>query len=147
MSSPSSTRASGAQRRHRRYRSFVASIRPRTKAWWCCGNTFLDNDDLGRHILESRYPLSAVHEYKEVPVDAAVLERYVGEYELTPAFKIAVTREASRLFAQATGQPRFEIFPHADRSSFSRPWMPRYIPEGRSDSHQNGMDQKAKKVK
>jgi hypothetical protein len=38
----------------------------------------------------------------EVAVDSLVLQRYVGEYELVPAFHIVVTREAARVFIQAT---------------------------------------------
>lgn len=38
------------------------------------------------------------------------LERLVGEYALAPDFSITITREDSRLFGQATGQSRFELF-------------------------------------
>jgi hypothetical protein len=50
---------------------------------------------LGRHILESRYAVETFH--KEIQVEPAILERYAGEYEWTPSFKIAVTREEGRL--------------------------------------------------
>ena len=43
-------------------------------------------------------------------VDTAVLESYVGTYELAPSFAITITRENEKLFAQATGQDRFELF-------------------------------------
>ena len=46
-----------------------------------------------------------------VELSEAVLERYVGRYELQPGFVLAITREGSQLSAQATGQPAFEIFP------------------------------------
>jgi len=130
------------------YRSFVGFNPAKNEGVVVLCNTFMDNDDLGRHILESRYPVATVREHKEVLVDAAVLERYVGEYELTPAFKIAVTREASRLFVQATGQPRFEIFPHAESEFFLKAVDAQitFLKDGLI-LHQNGMDQKAKKVK
>ena len=41
----------------------------------------------------------------------AVLERYVGRYELQPGFVIAVSREGTQLSAQATGQPAFAMYP------------------------------------
>lgn len=48
---------------------------------------------------------------EEVIVDEAMLQSYTGVYELAPGFRITVTRDGSRLFAQATGQGQFEIFP------------------------------------
>ena len=47
-------------------------------------------------------------------VSEDVLESYVGKYALTPQFVITVTRDGSRIFAQATGQQQFEIFPISD---------------------------------
>jgi hypothetical protein len=43
---------------------------------------------------------------------------YVGRYELAPNFILTVTREGNQLFAQATGQPKFEVFPEGDRDYF-----------------------------
>ena len=43
-----------------------------------------------------------------VAVPAAVLNTYVGVYELSPAFRITVRQRDNRLFVQATGQPEFE---------------------------------------
>ncbi|MVM41416.1 serine hydrolase [Spirosoma sp. HMF3257] len=45
-----------------------------------------------------------------VAVDAATLESYVGNYELAPSFSIVITRDGDKLFGQATGQPKFELF-------------------------------------
>jgi len=130
------------------YRSFVGFNPAKQEGVVVLCNTFVDNDDLGRHILESRYPVSTVHEHIEVPVDAAVLERYVGEYEMTPAFKITVTREGPRLFLQATGQPRFEIFAQSESEFFLKVVDAQitFLKDGLI-LHQGGMDQKAKKVK
>jgi serine-type D-Ala-D-Ala carboxypeptidase/endopeptidase len=128
------------------YRSFVGFNPAKKEGVVVLCNTFMDNDDLGQHILESRYTVASFH--KEVPVEAAVLERYVGEYELTPTFKITVTREGSRLFVQATGQPRFEIFAQSESEFFLKVVDARitFLPDGLI-LHQNNMDQKAKKVK
>jgi len=128
------------------YRSFVGFNPAKKEGVVILCNTFLDNDDVGTHILESRYPVLAFK--KEVQVGAAVLEPYVGEYELSPTFKIAVTREGSRLFVQATGQPRFEIFAQSESEFFLKVVDARITFQ--KDSlilHQGGMDQKAKKVK
>ena len=128
------------------YRSFVGFNPAKKEGVVLLCNTFMDNDDLGKHVLESRYPVTTFH--KEVQVDAAVLEPYVGEYELTPVFKITVTREAARLFAQATGQPRFEIFAQSESEFFLKVVDARitFLKDGLI-LHQGGVDQKAKKVK
>jgi hypothetical protein len=57
-------------------------------------------------------------EHKEVPIDPKVFGRYVGRYQLAPTFVLDITREGNRLFAQATDQPKFEIFPEGDRDYF-----------------------------
>jgi len=130
------------------YRSFAGFNLAKKEGVVVLCNTFLDNDDLGRHILESRYPVTDYRKHKEVPVNAAVLERYVGEYEITPAFKIAVTREGSRLFLQATGQPRLEAFAESESEFFLKVVEAQITFE--KDGlilHQGGRDQEAKKVK
>jgi CubicO group peptidase (beta-lactamase class C family)/ATP-dependent Clp protease adapter protein ClpS len=51
-------------------------------------------------------------------VDPRALDRLVGTYELSPQSLIHVSKEEDRLFAQATGQDRFELFPESDRDFF-----------------------------
>jgi uncharacterized protein YneR len=57
-------------------------------------------------------------ERQAVQVDPALYDAYAGEYELTSGFSIAVTREGDRIFAQATGQPKIEIFPESETRFF-----------------------------
>jgi CubicO group peptidase (beta-lactamase class C family) len=54
----------------------------------------------------------------EVKLESAALKTYVGEYELAPGFVIAITLEGEKLMAQATGQPKFEIFASASGEFF-----------------------------
>jgi CubicO group peptidase (beta-lactamase class C family) len=54
----------------------------------------------------------------EMEVAAAVLERYVGSYELAPGVEMTVTRENDRLFAQVTNQPRFPVFAESETVFF-----------------------------
>jgi CubicO group peptidase (beta-lactamase class C family) len=42
--------------------------------------------------------------------DSTTLKQYVGTYELKPGFEIEVSSAGSQLFAQATGQSKFELF-------------------------------------
>lgn len=46
----------------------------------------------------------------EMSLPVEVLSQYVGKYELQPTFIISIQVRGNRLFAQATGQPEFEIF-------------------------------------
>ncbi len=43
-------------------------------------------------------------------VDSLTLAQYAGTYELQPGFEIVVNSVGNQLFAQATGQPKFELF-------------------------------------
>ena len=55
---------------------------------------------------------------KEVKVSNAVLETYIGKYELQPGFILSVTREGNQLKTQATGQPVFDIFPKSENEFY-----------------------------
>ena len=48
--------------------------------------------------------------HTEIKVEASVLEPYIGDYEITPKLILTVTKEQNRLFTQATGQEKLEVF-------------------------------------
>ena len=84
-------------------------------------NTFTNAgvDDIGLHLLDPTAPLlQPAKARQETKVDAAVLEKYVGRYQLAPNFIITITREGDQLYAQATDQPRFEIFAESAHEFF-----------------------------
>ncbi|PZV05387.1 MAG: serine hydrolase [Leptolyngbya sp.] len=54
-----------------------------------------------------------------VTVDAAVLERYVGTYQLAPEFQITITVEDGQLYAQGRGQPAIALYPASDTEFFA----------------------------
>jgi CubicO group peptidase (beta-lactamase class C family) len=95
------------------YRSFAGFVPAAKRGVVVLCNTSMDNDDLGRHILESQWPVRKYEPAKvrtEITVDPKILDTYVGEYQLTPAFVIAVTRDGDALFVQATGQPKLRVY-------------------------------------
>jgi len=51
-----------------------------------------------------------------VPVE--ILETYAGVYQLQPGFDMTITVEDGHLMSQATGQPKFEIFPESPTKFF-----------------------------
>jgi CubicO group peptidase (beta-lactamase class C family) len=55
---------------------------------------------------------------KEVVVPEAILKTYIGIYELTPDFKITISKEGSQMKAQATGQPMADIYPKSNEEFY-----------------------------
>lgn len=53
-----------------------------------------------------------------VSVPQSLLDSYTGIYNLFPNFDLAVSTREGRLFAQATGQPEFELFAESERRFF-----------------------------
>lgn len=103
------------------YRSFLGFDTKKKTGVVVLSNTSTNEgvDDIGRHLLDPELPLLEPGKTrKEIAVDAKVLDRYVGRYALAPSFIITVTREGDHLFAQATDQPRFEIFAEDERNFF-----------------------------
>lgn len=54
-----------------------------------------------------------------VTVDAAVLERYIGTYQLGPEFQISITVEDGQLYAQGTEQPAISLYPASETEFFA----------------------------
>jgi CubicO group peptidase (beta-lactamase class C family) len=68
-----------------------------------------------------RFKAPRIEDLTKVTVDPAVLEDYVGRYDYSGGagtIIMTITREDNRLFAQLTGQPRFEIFPKSQTEFF-----------------------------
>lgn len=68
----------------------------------------------GRRVLDS---LGVEIEEERVELSESVLDEYVGRYQIQPGFVLTVTREGGRLYTQATGQPRVEVYP-SERDRF-----------------------------
>ncbi|MET3978653.1 CubicO group peptidase (beta-lactamase class C family) [Mucilaginibacter sp. UYP25] len=56
--------------------------------------------------------------YKEVAVDSTILQTYVGKYEMNPGRILSITRDGNKLYAQATGQGKLDIFAEAQNKFF-----------------------------
>jgi D-alanyl-D-alanine-carboxypeptidase/D-alanyl-D-alanine-endopeptidase len=103
------------------YRSFMGYDAKTRVGVVVLSNTFTASgvDDIGMHLLDSHVPLMAPpKEHKEVAVDPKKFDGYVGKYQLAPNFILTITREGDQLFAQATGQPKIQIFPEGERDFF-----------------------------
>jgi len=90
---------------------------------------------------------------QEVAVDQAILESYVGRYELAPTFVIAVTLEEGQLAIQATGQGKLPIFAESQTKFFCKQVDAQISFEKEASGqvkqlilHQNGLNQPAKRL-
>lgn len=104
-------------------------------------------DDIGRHLLAGAPLLQPPKTRKEVTIDPKLFDRYTGRYELAPNVFFTITRDDAHLYAQLTGQPRFEIFPEGERDFFYKVVDAQItFVENGLVLHQNGMDQPAKRT-
>ena len=131
------------------YRSFAGFDEVRRVAVIVLTNANIGTDDIGFHLLDATLPLQTPPKVRTaVAVDSLVLQRYVGEYELVPAFHIVVTREGAALFAQATGQPRFPIFGESETEFFFKVVDAQITFSGDGMVlHQNGQNLAANKIR
>lgn len=90
------------------YRSFVGFDKKRKKSVVILANQSLDLDDIGFYLL------GAGQLQKTVDVAAEILDKYVGEYQITPNLILAITREGKRLFVQPIGQAKIQIFAESE---------------------------------
>jgi CubicO group peptidase (beta-lactamase class C family) len=103
--------------------------------------------------IEGEVAPAAPKEHKEIAVDPKLFDGYVGQYQLAPNFILTITREGDQLFAQATGQPKFQIYPESQRDFFLKVVDAQITFEtdasGRATSltlHQNGANMPAKRI-
>jgi hypothetical protein len=71
-------------------------------------------------MVAARGGVRANLQRKAIPVDSKVFDRYSGRYQMARQFILNITREGDHLYAQATGQRRFEIFPETENQYFAR---------------------------
>jgi hypothetical protein len=110
--------------------------------------------DMPATRMEGEAPApTPVKEHKEVAVDPKLFDGYVGRYQLAPNFTLTVTREGNHLFAQATDQPRFEVFAESYTDYFLKVVDAQLTfhtdSRGRATElilHQNGMNMPGKRV-
>jgi CubicO group peptidase (beta-lactamase class C family) len=56
--------------------------------------------------------------HSEIKVNPEVLLSYAGDYELAPGFILTVTVESDRIFTQATGQEKVEVYAESETKFF-----------------------------
>jgi CubicO group peptidase (beta-lactamase class C family) len=85
-------------------------------------------------------------------IDTELLKSYIGKYQLNPSLIVDVTVENDKLYAQATGQPRYEIYPESPTRYFSKQLAAKvdFVKEGNKVTHiivsVNGRELKGMKI-
>lgn len=100
------------------YRSFIGWDPAMRAGVVVLANSSVDLDDIGRHLLNPRFPLKRVVRRTEVAVEPARLDDLAGRYALGPDFVLTVTHEAGTLYVQATGQSRLRAWAESDSTFF-----------------------------
>jgi CubicO group peptidase (beta-lactamase class C family) len=70
------------------------------------------------YLADQLEPVPAAAPLEPVAVDPAVLDAYVGTYQLGPGWFVTITREGEQLTTQATNEPRFEMTPTSETRFF-----------------------------
>ena len=101
------------------YHTFIGFDPARSRGVVALANSSKNIDDIGLHLLDARVPLGAPPKARtEIRINPALLDAYVGVYELAPSFTLTVSREGNSLFGQATGQSKFQLFPETETDFF-----------------------------
>jgi CubicO group peptidase (beta-lactamase class C family) len=84
------------------YRSFIGLDLGQCKGVVVLSNLDYAPDDIGFHILDSSLPLAKIGR-KKIAVDAKLFDAYVGEYQLSPASVVTISKIEDTLVIQMTG--------------------------------------------
>src|SRR5437762_9326930 len=139
------------------YRTFIGFDDARHSGVVVLSNSNTSVDDVGMHFVDPRLPLSPAPTKVariEITLAPQVLDRYVGDYELAPAFHIVVTRDGGALYGQPTGQDKVQLFAEKEDEFFLKV-VDAQITFTKDSSgnvtglvlHQNGQDSPGKRVK
>lgn len=109
-------------------------------------------NDLSAIFFGAPYKIPA--ERKEIQVAAKTLEKYVGQYQLTPQLAMNVTLENGKLLAQISTQPKLELAPESETEFFLKTVNAQvtFVVNAQGEVtglvfHQGGSDIQARKIK
>jgi D-alanyl-D-alanine-carboxypeptidase/D-alanyl-D-alanine-endopeptidase len=120
-----------------------------------CNTATGEVDAIGESIIQLIAGLDVKpRAFPKVPdVDAKVVARLAGRYQLVPGFVLTARADGKQLFVQATGQPEIRVFPTSKNRWYYKVVDAKLtfdLPEqGAAASvtlHQNGRDMKASRI-
>lgn len=117
-------------------------------------NSANDIDDLGWHLLNPKFKVEKITTRQVAKIDFKVYDQYVGNYKFPIRGEFVITRDGNRLLAKLDNQPTLEIFPESEANFFVTVVDAQisFVKDDKDEVthlilHQNGLNQKAKKVK
>jgi CubicO group peptidase (beta-lactamase class C family) len=138
--------------------------------WDSRGEAYMLNSEKAQAIRDykkslelDRYNMNAVRKLnelgekvpdpKEAAVEDTILDTYIGKYQLRPSLVISITKEGGRLYAQATNQPRHELYAQSATKFFMKAVDDRILfvknEQGNSEKlilFQNGQEMPGKRI-
>lgn len=105
------------------FNSFMGFDRTSKKAALVLSNarTLTGIEDIGFHLIDAKAPLTPQPKPRAaVEIDLETLPNYVGRYQLGPEMELSVTTEGGRLFVEAAGQGKLEVFPESATTFFAK---------------------------
>ncbi|MBW4498003.1 MAG: serine hydrolase [Scytonema hyalinum WJT4-NPBG1] len=103
------------------YHSFIGFDKNKRLGVVVLSNSVNDIDDIGLHLLEPKFELAKrtpPKEHKPIVLDPKIYDAYIGQYQLAPNFLLTISKEQDKLYAQATGQARLELFAESETEFF-----------------------------
>lgn len=103
------------------YRSFIGFDPKQKTGVVVVSNSANEVDDLGLHLLNQNYKLvkhTPPKQRQAIALNPKIYDAYIGQYQLAPNFILTITKENDKLYAQATNQPKVELFPEAEIQFF-----------------------------
>jgi CubicO group peptidase (beta-lactamase class C family) len=137
------------------YHAFLGVQPKRNRAVCILANTSRGEiDAIGDRILQhlAGIKVEPLSIERPVAVDRAVLQRYVGKYQLSPQMTFDLTLRERGLYAQLTGQPACRLYPRSATEFFYRAVEASITFELEGDAvtglvlHQNGRDMPSRRL-
>ena len=130
------------------FRAFVGFSREKKFGLVLLSNAAREVGDIGMHLLDPSISLKTPSKQRqEISLPPSTLNTYKGRYRLRPEFILTITTEDNRLFAQAAGQSKAEIYAESEHFFFSKVVDAQFTFEIGVDGtailltlHQNGRD-------
>ncbi len=100
------------------FHAYIGFHRPSGTRVVVLANAAVSIDDIGAHLLNGSSLAVPPRPRKELVLAPAILEAYVGRYELAADFILTVRRDGDHLKVQATGQPELTVFAESETGFF-----------------------------
>ena len=100
------------------FRSYIGFDKQKSRGVVVLANSQDNADEIGVAVLANQISSLIPEEFEPILVAQNELKKLTGVYELAPNFKITISHVGDSLYAQATGQSKFELFAKSKNEYF-----------------------------